>query len=500
MSLRTEVAPPPGVRPAEAVSIWWLIVIVGVAVILRIPGLNSGLWIDEIFSLLNSFRSGFGQIVTVFPGDNQHPLYSVLAHLFLGVFGETPWAIRLPAVVFGVATVPALYWLGAMVVSRREAFFAALLLAVSYHHIWFSQNARGYSALAFLTVVSTACLIRGLRGGPRSSFAWYALAAALGCYVHLTMVFVVIAHALVWVASSWLVSAGQERKRSLTGPPFLGFLGAGFLTLALYAPVFLQVQQFFVNKPSALVGVSTPGWALQEGLRVLAVGVGGGSPVVGAGVLILGATLFAVGVWSYWRTAPLALGLFVMPAIVTILGALMARGTMYPRFFFSLIGFGVLIALRGLMVVSRGRNPWAPVLVGLAVVVSLASLPLNYRYPKQDFDGARRWIEARNAAHEPVASVGASTSEVYQRYLGMSWATVNDVPALNELRAAGPVWVVYTFPRYIDASLRNQLRTECPVQAVFPGTVGGGDIVVGRCRPVGDVAQKSVAGGVSWPS
>jgi hypothetical protein len=497
MLLKTEAAPRVGVRQSDTVSVWWLIAVVGVAVALRIPGLNSSLWIDEIFSLLDSFRGGLAQIVTVFPGDNQHPLYAVLAHLCLALFGESPWAIRLPAVVFGVATVPALYWLGSMVLSRREGLVSALLLSVSYHHIWFSQNARGYSALAFLTVVSTACLIRGLRGGPKSSFAWYAVTAALGCYVHLTMVFVVIAHAFVWVTSSWLATE-RVGKPVFTSAPGLGFVGAGALTLALYAPVFLQVQHFFVNKPSQLLGVSTPGWALVEGLRVLAMGIGGGSAVLGALLIVAGAAFFVIGSWSLWRQAPLPLGLFVMPAVVTILGALVARGTMYPRFFFSLIGFGVLIVVRGLVVVSRGRDRWMASLAGLAVIASLASLPLNYRYPKQDFDGARRWIDARNASREPVASVGTSTSEVFRRYLGVSWETVVSGPMLHDLRAAGPVWVVYTFPRYIDRALVDQLQAECPVQAVFPGTVGGGDIIVGRCPQ--STARTSTSGNASWRS
>jgi hypothetical protein len=220
---------------------------------------------------------------------------------------------------------------------------------------------------------------------------------------------------------------------------------------------------------------------------------------VGVVVIMVGAALFLIGAWSLWRQVPLALGLFVMPAVVTIFGALVARGTMYPRFFFALIGFGVLIAVRGLFVVSRGRNLPAALLVGVAVIASLASLPFNYRYPKQDFDGARRWIDSRNTSREPVASIGRATSEVFQRYLRVSWDTVSSSTMLNDLRAAGPVWVVYTFPRYIDPALVDQLQAECPMQIVFPGTVGGGDIVVVRCRALGET-RTSASGTASWPS
>src|SRR5829696_6498101 len=113
------------------------------AVVLRVIGLDHGLWYDEIVTLVQSVRPSLSTIVTQFPGANNHPLYSVAAHLSVAAFGEEAWSVRLPAMLFGVATVPLLFWLGSAVSDRREALLGAALLAVSYHHIWFSQNARG---------------------------------------------------------------------------------------------------------------------------------------------------------------------------------------------------------------------------------------------------------------------------------------------------------------------------------------------------------------------
>ena len=112
--------------------------------VLRIIELNNGLWFDEIATLVEYVRKPLPEIVSHYSRNN-HLLYSVLAYATLNVFGEYPWTLRLPAVVFGVACIPALYALGTVVTSRLEALLAAGLLAVSYHHIWFSQNARGYT-------------------------------------------------------------------------------------------------------------------------------------------------------------------------------------------------------------------------------------------------------------------------------------------------------------------------------------------------------------------
>ncbi len=50
------------------------------AAVLRAIGLDGGLWLDEILTLIESVRRPVAQIVTTFPSNNQHTLYSVLAH------------------------------------------------------------------------------------------------------------------------------------------------------------------------------------------------------------------------------------------------------------------------------------------------------------------------------------------------------------------------------------------------------------------------------------
>src|SRR5262249_6175177 len=124
-------------------SIATLVALTILAAILRTFGLDRGLWFDEIVTLVESVRPPPAQIVAAY-GVNNHPLYSVAAHGSVAAFGEHVWSLRLPAVIFGTLGIPALYWLGTSITTRVEALVGAAFLAVSYHHIWFSQNARGY--------------------------------------------------------------------------------------------------------------------------------------------------------------------------------------------------------------------------------------------------------------------------------------------------------------------------------------------------------------------
>ena len=137
-----------------------LVVVLVAALIVRLNDLGDGLWYDEIDTLVHYARQPFGYIVSTFDSKNQHVLYSLLAHWSIAAFGDSAWALRLPAVLLGVASIAALAWFGVIVTSRAEAIAASALLALSYHHVWFSQNARGYTGLMLATLIASGLLVR----------------------------------------------------------------------------------------------------------------------------------------------------------------------------------------------------------------------------------------------------------------------------------------------------------------------------------------------------
>lgn len=477
--------------------IWlWLAGITAVAAVLRAIGLDSSLWVDEMLSI-SSVRPPVSEILTVFRGDTQHPLYSLLAHLSISALGEDAWTLRLPAFLLGVATVPALYLLGAAIATRLEGLLAAGLLAVAYHHVWFSQNARGYSALAFWAVVSTYLLVRGLRQPGWGSHVAYAIVAALGVYTHLTMVFLVASHVAVTL---WLlfVPEGDDLRVRDWRKQVAGFALAAAFTLLLYAPIMTQVLNFFLRRRSGLRGLSTPAWAFFEALRGLQIGFGANV------VLLAAAVLTGCGMWSYLRQSRGVLFLLVLPGFMTFAGALAGRGTMYPRFFFYLLGFAILIMVRGAMVVARwlaGRR-WqgakasdtslrlGTAFVILMIVVSALSLTHNYRYPKQDYEGAAAYVERVQQAGDQIVTVGET--DFYRVYYGKPWESVKSAEQLQAAREQHRVWLLYTLPRYTRnraPDLMLAIERDCPIVRVFRGTLGGGDIIVCRAERVGHAAQ-----------
>jgi hypothetical protein len=201
------------------------------------------------------------------------------------------------------------------------------------------------------------------------------------------------------------------------------------------------------------------------------------------------------GIVSLFRRDREVTLLVVLAVVVIIGGSLATRGAIYPRFFFLLSGFLVMIAVRGAFAmapliprVTRGRvrashaDAAATAGVVLLMVVSAASLPINWRTPKQDFDGAMAYLDA-SARNGDLIATADVTTKMYQRYYRRDWRALRDAADLGALRdsVAGTLWLVYTFPNYLalfDSTLEARVDRECRTERVFPATLGGGEVIV----------------------
>ena len=457
---------------------------------LRFHFLDSGLWYDEIVTLVESVRRPLASIVTQFPGSNDHLLYSVLGHLSITLFGEHAWSLRLPAALFGVAALPLLYVFGANITSRFEALAATILLTLSYHHLWFSQNARGYTILFFCAVLATHLLIVGLRDNRRAVFVGYAVVSALGAYTHLSMVWVVVGQACV--VGGYLLARyrGRIQMRDWINP-VLGFVLAGVLTLILYSPLLLDIQASFVRESEG-PRVATAGWAIGEAFRGLQVGYATGGGIVLVGLLLTGA-------WSYLRRSPTVLALFIVPGATLFAATLLLHRPMRPRLFFFLAGFALLIVVRGAVIIGdwlarriaphifgeRHRRLLPVAVVAGMTAVSMLALPAAYRYPKQDYEQALRYVEANAGANDLIVVAGAGATFPYQKYYGKPWKRLANAAELATARhGREAVWVIYTFKKYIELlqpDLMKEIVAHCPPVKTFPGTTPDGSIVVTKC-------------------
>jgi len=210
-----------------------LAVIGVVAIALRLLTLAQPMRHDESITYLEFVSRPLWQALSRYSDPNNHLFHTLLAKGSVALFGDSPWALRLPAFVAGLAIVPAGYAVARMLYGARAALIAAALLASSGVLALYSTNARGYTIviLAFLVLV----LIGGrlIRESNARLWAAFALTAALGVWTIPVMLFPLGAVAL-WLGLSFVVD-GRRRE--------LGWLAASLaagaaLTLLAYGPVF----------------------------------------------------------------------------------------------------------------------------------------------------------------------------------------------------------------------------------------------------------------------
>jgi 4-amino-4-deoxy-L-arabinose transferase-like glycosyltransferase len=128
-----------------------LLAITLLGAILRLYKLGEwSFWFDEIFTV-NRAQIHYGTLDAVIsnipPARNWLPLSIILTAGVLDKLGVNEWSARLIPVLVGVISIPILYLPAKRLFGWRAAMVAALLLAVSPWHIYWSQNARYFTSL-----------------------------------------------------------------------------------------------------------------------------------------------------------------------------------------------------------------------------------------------------------------------------------------------------------------------------------------------------------------
>src|SRR5438874_5036552 len=137
----------------------------GVGAFLRFEGLGEpSYWLDEVLHqklTTDAAAQPLWRWVVGFSPEHGSLYYAT--QLAARAFGTSETAGRFPAAVFGLLTIP-LVWAALRsareVVARAAPPVAAILLASSPLHVYYSREARAYSLLMFLAAAMIVVLLR----------------------------------------------------------------------------------------------------------------------------------------------------------------------------------------------------------------------------------------------------------------------------------------------------------------------------------------------------
>lgn len=168
-------------RPAVTVSL--LVGLVGASFALRAGGLASWLWMDEGISVgIASHR--LSEIPGLLRQDGSPPLYYLLLHGWIGLFGASEAATHSLSLALSLATIPVALWAGWSLFGRRVGWTFAALVAVSPFLAYFATETRMYALATLLSLVAIAAFLHCFAFGRRRYLWVFATALSLVLYTH----------------------------------------------------------------------------------------------------------------------------------------------------------------------------------------------------------------------------------------------------------------------------------------------------------------------------
>jgi mannosyltransferase len=406
--------------------------------------LGAWYWVDESMSI-GIASHPISEIPTVLRQDGTPPLFYVLLHVWIRFFGTGEQATASLAMIFALACVPAAFWMGSSLFSRRAGWYCAVLAATNGLIIRYSNETRMYSLLGLLSLLATGAFIHAFVFRRRGYLPMFSVALCAMLYTHTWAVFFVATAAVALVPC---VVVASDRRRLLLDA-FLAFGGAGVAFLpwvpnllyqrahtgAPWAPV-PSAKELYL-RPVLLVG----GWVAFVFL----------GPLVGLGVAELLRRRRSRPTRAY-GVAALMMATFIVIAWV---GSHLAPGWS-PRYFVAILGPTFVVVAVAL---SRAGRWGLVALIGLALLTARPAGVFTRPNPGvaalSNLKGAAHSIGPRLRPGDLVLSMEPGQLTTLYHYLppGLRYAT-----SMGPVRDPGVIDWRDVIPRLEHADVRRNVR------------------------------------------
>ncbi len=183
---------------------------------------RQSLWRDEVDAVYFALRD-LPQTLSMFVDTGQNgALFFLSLRPWLRLTGSSEFALRYPAVLFSLLSVPLLWQVGRRLMPTRPApssdgrpaaqllwltvgsgpLLAAALLAANPYQLWYGQDGKMYAEVTFLALLATWFWLRGIGRGGWRPWSGYLVAVSIGIYIHLLLV-LLIPLGLIWFLIAW---------------------------------------------------------------------------------------------------------------------------------------------------------------------------------------------------------------------------------------------------------------------------------------------------------
>ena len=365
----------PAFTPITRKAIGAGVVLVMVAALVLRFWTRSDLWLDEALTV-NIARLPIHEIPSFLRRDGAPPLFYVLLHFWMGLFGTSDVAVRSLSGVFGVVTLPLAWLAGKRLAGPKAGWAAMLLVASSPFATRYDTETRMYSLVVLLTVLGFLALDRSLHHPRPGNLIAVGAVTGLLLYTHYWSLYL-IGVTLLWLV--WVAWRGRPAWRRGARASLVAAV-VGCLTFVPWLPTFL-----FQSKHTG-----TP-WATPANFAAMVNAVSsfaGGSTSQGRALALIFFALVGLGLFGLAtdrrhidvdiRTRPLGRPLAI--ALLGTLAAAIAGGFLTNSAFdarYASVVFIPLILLVAIGLTTFRDRRIRSVILTLAVIAGLAGSVTN---------------------------------------------------------------------------------------------------------------------------
>lgn len=457
-----------------------LITLAGFGMRLYTLGVES-LWYDELLQA-NLALADIPSLLQRLPAHAAVPLDYLISHFWV-ILGRSDYWVRLPAVMVGTLTLPAVFQLGRRFLGYGPGLLLMALFTCSPFHVRYSQEMRPY-ALGVLGVVLFSYFLWRIR----ATGSWrYLLPLQLA-----GLIFSLSHYFATPIFGPWLLFCGLDvifnKNRANSLKALVALLVTGFVCLLVlmalgWGPTLFRVSGTFgetllepekftadaTEKPNLGVGPNVNEQFIKvQILRHLGAGAGGVSPWLFNGLLFLGMISLAAQ-----KQAKLALLLFLwtLLPVVLIVAFLVHRGTFFaPRYIIFVLPAYLMLVTAGIFALPRWLKTRGPawlstlllIIIAAAVFIDLeADLDrLYHNKDKEDWRLVASFIAANAGPNDAVIAVKAEpTMNWYYPPATADGNTYSTLEAIQpRVAQAERSWVILSiFSSGVDANIKAWL-------------------------------------------
>jgi 4-amino-4-deoxy-L-arabinose transferase-like glycosyltransferase len=399
------------------------------------------LWRDEADAIIFATRA-LPRLLSTFTRPKENgPLYFLLLRPWITLVGDGEFCVRFFSLAFGILAIPLAYALGRRWLSPLGSLLGALLMAFSPYLIWYSQEAKMYTLITFLTMLSLYLYVKALARGRWLYWAAYVVVTSFCLYVHILAALIIpleIVLFMVW----W----PRHRDRLKSWLLALGCVTLPYIPLALWE-IPLLLSSYQTGHPFYSLGgvLSILFFAFRHGVWGVA------SPWLLILTSVLFVFLFLAGLFlgdktvnpaidsDAWRGVTLLLYLF-LPIIGVYLISL-GMPIFADRYLIYVAPAFYLISARGLAAVKLRSNALFAICLALVLTFDVQSIwAQSHTRLKSDFRSAAQYFALHREPDDLVIFLMPYARHTFEYYYrgDYHWADgpyTNDGMSESELEA-----------------------------------------------------------------